>query len=55
MYKFTRCGRLLDLYGECLEEVPVYIACKFRNDETHVTHKKNETFLEKINFKIKRK
>ena len=40
VYKFTRCGRLLDLYGECLEEVPVYIACKFRNDETHVTSQK---------------
>ena len=40
VYKFTRCGRLLDLYGECLEEVPVYIARKIRNDKTHVTSQK---------------
>ena len=40
VYKFTRCGRLLDLYGECLEEVPVCIARKIRNDKTHVTSQK---------------
>ena len=32
--KFTRCERLLDLYGECLQEGHIYIVCKFRNDET---------------------
>ena len=37
VYKFTRFERLLDLYGECLQEEPMYIPRKFRNDKTHVT------------------
>ena len=37
VYKFTRCERLLDLYGECLQEEPIYIPRKFRNDKTYVT------------------
>ena len=37
VYKFTRCERLLDLYGECLQEEPMYIPQKFRNDKTDVT------------------
>ena len=37
MYKFTNCERLLDLYGECLQEEPTYILRKFRNDKTYVT------------------
>ena len=37
MYKFTSCERLLDLYGECLQEEPTYIPRKFRNDKTYLT------------------
>ena len=37
VYKFTRCERLLDLYGECLQEEPMYVPRKFRNDKTYVT------------------
>ena len=37
VYKFTRCERLLDLYGECLQEEPMYIPRKFSNDKTYVT------------------
>ena len=51
MYKFTRCERLLDFYGECLQEEPMYIPRKFRNDKTYVTSqeelnvvRKNEQF-----------
>ena len=36
-HEFTRCERLLDLYGECLQEVPMYIPRTFRNDKTYVT------------------
>ena len=36
-YKFTRCERLLDLHGECLQEEPMNIQHKFRNDKTYVT------------------
>ena len=37
-YKLTRCERLLDLYGECLQQEPLYIPKprKFRNDKYHV-------------------
>ena len=35
--KFTRYEQLLDLYGECLQEEPIYILHKFRNDKTYVT------------------
>ena len=37
MYKFTRCEWLLDLYRECLQEEPMYIPRKFKNDKTYVT------------------
>ena len=37
VYKFTRSERLLDLYGQCLQEEPMYIPRKFRNDKTYVT------------------
>ena len=37
VYKFTRCERLLDLYGECLQEEPMYVPRKFRNDKRYVT------------------
>ena len=34
-YKFTRCERLLDLYGERLQEEPMYTPRKFRNDKNY--------------------
>ena len=37
MYKFKRCERLLDLCKEWLQEDPMYIPPKFRNDKTYVT------------------
>ena len=37
MYKFKRCERLLDLCKEWLQEDPMYIPRKFRNDKTYVT------------------
>ena len=37
MDKFTRCEWLLHLYGEYLQEEPMYIPRKFRNDKTYVT------------------
>ena len=37
MYNFTRCERLLDLYVEYLQEEPMCIPRKFRNDKTYVT------------------
>ena len=37
MYKFTRCERLLDLYGESLHQEPKYIPRKFRNGKSYVT------------------
>ena len=37
MYKFKRCERLLDLCKEWLQEDPMYIPRKFRNDKTYGT------------------
>ena len=37
MYKFKRCERLLDLCKEWLQEDPMYIPRKFRNDKTYIT------------------
>ena len=47
MYKFTRCERLLDLYGGCLQEEPMYIPRKFRNDKTYVTSQKELNVVRK--------
>ena len=37
MYRYTSCERLLDLYGECLQEEPMDIPRKFRNNKSYVT------------------
>ena len=34
VYKFTRCEQLLDLHEEYLQEEPMYIPRKFRNNIT---------------------
>ena len=47
VYKFTRFERLLDLYGECLQEEPMYIPRKFRNDKTHVTSQEELNIVRK--------
>ena len=47
VYKFTRFERLLDLYGECLQEEPIYIPRKFRNDKTHVTSQEELNIVRK--------
>ena len=47
MYKFTRCERLLDLYGGCLQEEPICIPCKFRNDKTYVTSREELNVVRK--------
>ena len=47
MYKFTRCERLLDLYGEFLQEEPMYIPRNFRNDEAYVTSQEESNVVRK--------
>ena len=47
VYKFTRCERLLDLFGECLEEAPMYIPRKFRNGKTYVASQEKSNIVKK--------
>ena len=47
VYKFTRCERLLDLYGEFLQEEPMYIPRNFRNDEAYVTSQEESNVVRK--------
>ena len=47
VHKFTRCERLLDLYGECLQEEPMHIPCKFRNDKAYVTSQEELNIVRK--------
>ena len=49
-YKYTRCGYLLDLYGECLQEEPPCIPRKFRKDKYHVTSQKEKNINININI-----
>ena len=50
VYKFTRCERLLDLYGECLQEEPMFIPHKFRNDKTYVTSQEELNVVRKYDL-----
>ena len=51
VYKFARSEQLLDLYGECLQEEPMYIPCNFRNDKTYVTSLEELNFVRKNDLK----
>ena len=50
MDKFTRYEQLLDLYGECLQEEPIYILHKFRNDKTYVTSQEELNVVRKYDL-----
>ena len=47
VYKFTKCERLLDLHGECLQEKSMYIPHKFRNEKTYVTSQEELNIVRK--------
>ena len=52
VYKFTRCEWLLDVYRECLQEEPMYIPRKFRNDKTYLISKEELNIVRKNDLKI---
>ena len=47
-YKYARCQNLLDLYTTCMEEEPVYVPRKFRNDDLHVMSSSELTVVKKL-------
>ena len=49
-YKHSRCHSLLNLYTEGLEEEPLYIPRKFRNDNMFTKSKEEEHVVEKLNL-----
>ena len=49
-YKFTRSDQLILLYNECLEEEPVYIPRKFRNDNTFTMNEKEKNIYLKLDL-----
>ena len=55
-YKFTRSDQLILLYNECLEEEPIYIPCKFRNDNTFTMNEQEKNIYFKFDLsKLKTK
>ena len=49
-YKFTRSDQLILLYNECLEEEPIYIPCKFRNDNTFTMNEQEKNIYIKLDL-----
>jgi hypothetical protein len=47
-YKYARCENLLDLYAEGMQEEPIYIPKKFRNDKMHVMSPPELSVVEKL-------
>ena len=55
-YKFTRSDQLILLYNECLEEEPIYIPRKFRNDNTFTMNEQEKNIYFKFDLsKLKTK
>ena len=48
MYKFLRCDKLILLYNNCLEEEPMYIPRKFRNDRVHIMNDNEKNIYDKL-------
>ena len=49
-YKYARNDHLLQLYGDCLAEEPIYIPRKFRNDNYHTTSQAEINVLTRSNL-----
>ena len=49
-YKFTRSDQLILLYNECLEEEPIYIPRKFRNDNTFTMNEQEKNIYIKLDL-----
>ena len=49
-YKFTRSDQLILMYNECLEEEPIYIQHKFRNDNTFTMNKQEKNIYFKFDL-----
>ena len=49
-YKFTRSDQLILLYNECLEEEPIYIPRKFRNDNTFTMNEQEKNIYFKLDL-----
>ena len=49
-FKHSRCESLLDLYTEGLQEEPMYIPRKFRNDKMHIRSNKEVNIVSKLNL-----
>ena len=49
-YKFTGSDQLMLLYNECLEEEPIYIPRKFRNDNTFTMNEQEKNIYFKLDL-----
>ena len=49
-YKFTRSDQPILLYNECLEEEPIYIPRKFRNDNTFTMNEQEKNIYFKLDL-----
>ena len=57
LFKYLRCDKIILLYSECLEEEPMCIPIKFRNDKVYTINDQekniyNKLALEKIKAEI---
>ena len=50
-YNYAKYEHLLDLYGECIEEEPVYIPKKFRNDNYEAVSSDEMKIMRKVEYK----
>ena len=48
MFKFLRCDKQILLYNECLEEEPMYIPRKSRNDKVYTMNEQEKNIYNKL-------
>ena len=48
MFKYLRCGKQILLYNEWLEEEPMYIPRKFRNDKVYTMNDQEKNIYSKL-------
>ena len=49
-YKYARCEKLLLLYAECIEEDPIYVPRKFRQDSYHTNSQAERNVINTSNL-----
>ena len=48
MFKYLRCDKQILLYNECLEEEPMYINRKFRNEKVYIMNEQQQNIYKKL-------